>query len=124
MLVPIWAGVIKDGKLVINGGDDYDAWLGGMEGKNVEFIVRRVRRRRSMDAAAFYFGVVVEIIRQELGMQVEECHAFLKATLLAYPKTSITQLDSQGFSEYLEDVICFATTELGLRIPDPKKVTF
>ena len=122
-LTPIWNATVKGGKLIFHEGEEMSAFMESMEGRRVEVRISRFRKERTVDQRSFYFGVVVELIREELGMSVEECHSFLK-TILIYPKTSITQLDCAEFSRYIEEAACWAAVTLGIVIPEPQRVSW
>lgn len=108
------------------------------EGKDVRIRIERKRKRRSLSQNAYYFGVVIPMVRQLLldyGNEVddEETHAFLKEHVgklttsvvgksgrrMAITKSSAS-LTTAEFEEYLLRVRKFAAQE-GVQIPEPNE---
>lgn len=66
--------------------------------------------------------MVLDIISQELGYDVEEAHDILKLKFLKHTgKTSTTGLTTLEFKNYLERIQRWAAQELGCSIPDPNE---
>lgn len=100
------------------------------EKKRVRITVERFRNRRSDEANAYYWGVVVPMIQDAIGEEdPETVHEMLKAEfnyeILAIGNKEIrkvkstAKLDTKEFSEYVERVRKFASEFLSLYIPDP-----
>lgn len=105
----------------------------------VEVVVRRKRKKRSLNANAYYHGVVVDMIRE--GMEAEgnevdhdEVHIYMRYKYLNETKTtasgkvftvckSTTKLNTTEFALYVDKCIHFAMEYLNISIPPPHKVT-
>lgn len=105
--------------------------------KDGEYIVRieRAHATRSLQANAFYWGVVVELLAEHTGYTPDEIHEVLKAKFL--PKRlavcdgngeirdelviggTTTTLDNVEFSDYISRIRQWAVEDLGVVIPDP-----
>lgn len=97
-------------------------------GKTVEITIEERKRRRSNEANAYYWGVVIKMIADTCGYRTSEefagIHSELKQKFL--PKAgrlqiakSTSSLNTVEFSDYIEKVRQWAAEELGLYIPDP-----
>lgn len=130
-LVPIFNGLVEKGKLSIRNREKFDLWVNSLEGE-VDIIVKKRKRKRSMAENNYYWGVVLEVIREEMGLSPEEVHDFLKAKFLKREVQvkgkmfeiirSTTDLSTVEMEEYLENVRRWASTELGCYIPLPNEI--
>lgn len=110
------------------------SYLARNKGRDVWVTVRRQQHTRSMQANAYYWGVVVDSIAAHIGESAEETHELLKQKFL--PKRSIEILDGrqlemppstrllsvEDFAAYIERVRVWAAQWLGLSIPDAGQV--
>lgn len=130
--------VSEDGLLHIHNRARFIEEVKGFTGKEVEIIVQRKRRLRSIPLNRYYWGVVVKMLRdrlEELGHEVslEIVHDFLKSRfnykefvnektgeVFALPQTT-TQMTNTEFMMYMEKVKVFAASVLDLSIPDPNE---
>lgn len=96
----------------------------------VEVIVREWKPRRSNAANRYYWGVVLQLIAEDVGDDKESLHRFFKLKFLrpreiqimgetfsVEPSTS--ELDAQQFHDYVKHVRLFALQERGIETPDP-----
>lgn len=95
----------------------------------VEIIVRKRRSKRSDQANRYYWGVCIALIAEHLGYSPEETHDALKMHLLKVHEESplptvqsTAKMNTAEFAAYVEQVKHFASTELGVYIPDPNEV--
>lgn len=130
MIVPVFPGWVKNGKLVLDSPAALQGYLAGMNGR-VQVTVKSFKRNRSTNQNSYYWGVVIKLLAMELGYDTEECHEAMKWQFLRVehdgkPPTvrSTTALDTAEFSEYCEKVKQFAAVEFGVVIPDPDQVEF
>ena len=117
------------------------------EGKTWRVSVEEAKSKRSNDANAYYWGVVVEMISEATGYEPEEIHEYLCGARWGWkdkrvPKTPrnpegvesvpvrTTTTDKDGkrsvlaimqFQEFVEFARRFAAVKLNLMIPDPDK---
>ena len=90
---------------------------------------------RSTPENKYYWGVVVEILSDELGYSKNEIHEILKGMFLSdvkFLKTkngvkearipkSTTELTTAEFENYLSEIRQWAIMELGILIPEPNE---
>ena len=129
-MTPIIRGQVKQGKLIFDSPSKYLVQVSKLEGKRFELSLRGEKKKRSLPANSYYWGVVLEILSDN-GNTPEEWHEicrsmFLKAFKiingkeLEYPK-STTGLSTVEFEEYLEKIRRWASVELNYYIPLPNE---
>ena len=86
---------------------------------------------RSQRQNAYYFGVVLKTIGDDVGYTVEEMHQLMAKEFLSYEKSpgelfvrSTTSLNTKEFEDYLAKVRRFAATELSIFVPLPNETEF
>ena len=96
-------------------------------GHKVEVIIRKPKTKRSDLQNSYYFGVVVEMLANELGYDKDEMHEILKYKFLQsnsmgmpYVK-STTKLSTGEFEDYLSGIKRWAAEFLHINIPDPNE---
>jgi len=93
-----------------------------------------VKKRRSVDQNALYW-LWLKCIADETGNEENWLHEYFKETYLfrgyfemggkMYTcNTSTTRLNTSGFTEYLEKIKIFASSELGIILPLPEDLHF
>lgn len=119
--------------------DAFRLWLLTFKpGTRVAVTVKKYRKKRTDPQNRYYWGVVVETIRQHCGYEKEEMHENLKRlhasspdpNYLAIPNStrhlvrieSTARMSTERFSEYIEDVKRWAAVELGVYVPDAEEV--
>lgn len=119
-----------DGKLTVHNRPEFDKYLGTLKGE-VEISVRRYRKTRTIPQNRYYWKVIVGMISEDTGQDVDTVHSWLKTKFnkqqimikrtLQEVVMSTTTLDSYGFSEeYWEPIRQWANEFLGLVIPEPE----
>ena len=127
-IVPTFDGEVHGGQLKVANPDRLRKWLSGLEGSKVSIVVKKFSKRRSVSQNAYYFGVVIEILRDHLGYSPDEMHEALKWKFLQirHPKLPSTRstatMSTAEFSMYIDDVKIWAATELEVVIPDPQSI--
>ena len=110
-----------------------EAWkntLYSFKGKRVKIVIKPIAGEniRSLDANAYYWGVVIEILRMDFGYEKEEMHDALGLMFRRdYTKEMPTiirtsTMSSKKFWDYIERVRTWAAVEYQMVIPDPNKV--
>jgi hypothetical protein len=108
-----------------------------LEGKDIVIIIEKKRKKRSNPQNAYYFGLVIPMMKQgfynSLGEHVgtDEIHTFLKnrflfkeivnennAEIIKMPQ-STTELTTIQFEEYLDKIREFGLEFLNITIPLP-----
>lgn len=107
-----------------------DRFLGAYKGPTVMLKLSKPQSVRSLNANAFYWGVVISEIAQHTGHSAEEIHLAVKDLFLPRKflklgtrevevRKTTTDLSPTEFSAYVEQVRAWAAQELGLTIPEP-----
>lgn len=132
-IAPIFKAKIKKGTLVLKKKKVFDIYLTGLEGKEVDVIIKRPKKHRSLKQNSYYWGVVIALISKEMGeIEPEETHDFLRNKFL---KEGIdikgkryeiirgtSSLSTKEFEEYVEKCRVWANQSLNLNIPLPNEV--
>jgi hypothetical protein len=129
-------GEIINGKLKLRNQDLFASELATMKGP-VEVVVQKQRSRRSLNQNAYYWGVVVKILSDELGYAPEEVHELLKqkfnwkdVALTNYLDdvseeirigASTADLSKIDFMAYIDKIQRWAAEFLNVVIPDPNE---
>lgn len=132
----LFLGFVNDeGKLTLDWPTQFKAYAKHLAGEEVEVILRKRRSRRSLKANAYYWGVVLPAISQQLeGWTVEDVHEAMKAKFLAQENLELglwkigssRKLTVQEFGAYLDSIILWAAEKLGVVIdapPERQRVT-
>lgn len=132
---------VSNSKLSTIATNDIRKAIAELEGKNVEITIKQARSKRSLPQNAYYHSCIVPIIRQglkDLGytMTLSESHEFLKDKFLqdelVHPETSeflgkrtksTTELSKGEMVEYIDNIMDFSATILGIVIPPPNTQT-
>ena len=113
------------------------------EGKNIEITIQKRRKRRSNNQNAYYWGVIVELIKSAIldswgeTMSSDEVHNILKSQLnykeqinqktgevIKTPK-STTQLSTIECEQFYHECRTWAKEWFGIEIPMPnEQLTF
>lgn len=133
MTVPIFTGHISQGKLVLDQPQRYLVHLSGLEGKQIELVLRKKRSQRSLAQNSWYWGVVIEILASHCGYTPEEMHEALKIRFLSSRQEderglikvgSTAALTTDEFIRYTNRVIQWAAEYLHVYVPDPNQVEY
>lgn len=115
--------------------------LAAFEGKSIEVIIRIKKKHRSTQQNRYYWGVIVELIKnhlQEVDPQViwtpEKVHELLKFKFLRCQKVnhdtaeieyeytrSTTDLSTSEFMDLIAQIQQWSAETFGLYIPDPNE---
>lgn len=89
------------------------------------------RMSRSQKQNAYYWGVVLKIMGDEIGYLPDEVHQLMGKQFLSYERSpgelfikSTTKLSTVEFEDYLSNVRRFAATELNIYVPLPNETEF
>ena len=111
-----FTGKVKNGKLTMDDLDLFQNYLYELEGY-VSIELKKEKKIRSPQQNAYY-RVIVRILGRDLGYTEHEMHNELKSK---FGIESTKNLTSQEFGEYIDHVIRWAVTEMGIVLPDPTK---
>jgi hypothetical protein len=125
---PIFRGRVEAGKICLELREKFAEHVASLDGKPVELILRRERKRRGSAQNRYYWGVVIKLFAEAHGWDGEDLHHELKRRFLAEDpdaalvKTrSTTELSTVEFNDYLEKV-CQLAAEMDVYIPAPGEV--
>lgn len=125
-----YAQVDDDGRLRLDLPEVFKQDIRRFAGKPVEVTVKEKRNRRSDRANRYYFGVVVKLMAEHCGYEVDEMHEALAFRFLRLEDDPITgsprrqrtpKTNTKEFADYVESCIRFGA-ELGVVIPGPNEV--
>lgn len=105
-----------------------------LNGKVYQVKITDKRAKRSLDQNALYW-LWLSCIMDQTGHEKDELHDFFRAKYIGVEtcKTfdseyerikSTTILDTAQFKQYLDKIQIFASSELGITLPDPKDKDF
>jgi hypothetical protein len=87
------------------------------------------RKQRSLEQNAYYHGVVLDILSDEIGYDHDEMHDALRYKFLQYENVkglktilSTTQLTTKEFEVFLSRIRRWAAMDMGIFIPKPNEV--
>ena len=125
---------IKNGNVTYQNKELFDDHMLSYEGKTVVITVGEQKKRRSLNLNSYYWAVVVKLLSEETGYDKDEMHEVLKSMFLRTryqikgvwvdSTKSTTKLTHKEMSEFIEEVKRFASTTLGVYIPDPNEVEY
>lgn len=88
-------------------------------------------KSRSHNQNAYYWGVVLSILADHTGDDVESLHEYFKVRFLTRTREAISQtykyipstsdLTIMEFERYISQIVKFASFELGCIIPNPNE---
>ncbi len=126
---PIFLGEVKNGKIVLDTEAIRERWrirLYLLEGNKVELTVQKRRSKRSKKQNNYYWGAVLPLIADQVGMLDEEVHDALRVKFLTIhgdkldTVRSTATLSTGEFVEYIMNIEMWAQEFLGIeRFPDP-----
>ena len=126
-MTPVFYGQVKNGKLLLNKRDILDEYLKSLDG-DVELIVRKKQKQRSNPQNAYFHGVVIKILSDELGYFPNETKDALKAMFLTTGDKplkrvrSTSDLTTVEMEDFLSKIRMFAASELNIIIPLPNEI--
>lgn len=130
---PVFPAVVENGKLEIINKERYQAHLNNLTG-DVDVRVDKHKKERSNEQNRYYWGVVIQILGDELGMLDDEAHEAMKMlflrkvafTTIGDVETirSTASLSTKEFEAYLEKIRVWAATEMNIYIPLPNEVSY
>jgi hypothetical protein len=111
-----FTGKVNNGKLTLDDRLGFKQYLYNLEGY-VTLEIKIAKKVRSPQQNAYY-RVIVRELSKELGYTEQEMHEVLKQK---YDIESTKSLAVEEFGEYIDQIIRWAVTEMGIVLPDPKQ---
>ena len=132
---PVFLGAVRSGALVFQGLPVVSRYLRGLEGEDVEVIIRKLRSQRSLAQNAYWWAVPVEIMAEFMGEDRPATHYALLGECFGYHlnekvgkqvpnKGSSSALTVEEFSALIEWCPPWAMTTFGVSIPLPNECDF
>lgn len=132
-LSKIHRGRIDDnGKLLAENKEEFLAQCLQLKGREVEFTLTPFSNKRTNPENRYYWGVIVKLVADEMGVIPDKAHKVLKESLLKvgveykgkrYEITrSTADLKVNEFEDYCERARLWAMSELNLPIPLPNEI--
>ena len=101
-----------------------------VEGKAYDVTIVRHKERRTVDQNRLLW-FWINCISDETGQDKNDLHEYFKQKFLGfntrtmfgvqvYKSVSTSSLDTKQFTQYLEHIRAFASTELGIKLPNPE----
>jgi len=132
----VYFGEVRDNGVHIFNRKRFDAEIQVLNGKQVEITIRKKRRTRSLEQNAYYWGVVVPMIRKGLNdagwkFGLEQSHELMKAKFLQIEIVNedtgeiiksigtTTNISTSEMMDYIASVQQWAAEFLSITIPDP-----
>jgi hypothetical protein len=128
--VPIFRARIVHGKPRLYDRDGFRSHCEGLDGQEVDLIVRKHRAQRSSQQNRYYHGVVVKMLAEHCGYDAAEMHETLAMRFLRIEDCPVTgaprrkrtpKTDTKEFSDYVNACLRLGA-ELGLYIPEAGEV--
>jgi len=132
-------GKIKDGKMTIINRKSFDDYVNSLPDKDILITIEKKIKKRSNHQNAYYYGVVLKIVRQGLIDQGfdnfrndESVHELLKYRFLKVDESnpdglfverikSTTELSTSQFMDYIAEIQRWASEFLNVYIPEPNE---
>ena len=132
-LTPLFGAKIEKGKLIHDNIDRFELWLGSLDGQEVVVSVEKRKKSRSQNQNNYYWGVVIELLVDAMGLMPEEVHEVLKSKFLIKGLTdkngknyevskSTADLTTSEFEDYLTKCRMWASQQLSVVVPLPHEV--
>jgi len=109
-----FTGKISNGKLTLDNKQMFQQYLFNFEG-SVSIEIKTAKKVRSPQQNAYY-RVITRTLGKELGYTEQEMHEVLKQK---YDLETTKHLSVQEFGEYIDQIIRWSVTEMGIVLPDP-----
>lgn len=125
-MIPVFCAKVDHGKLTLADRDGFDRYLTGLMGE-VEVVVRKPRKERSLKENSYYHCVVVKMIADYCGyLNPNDAHVALRELFLTVQERprktrSTTSLSTVEMEDYLAKIRMWAASELNLIIPEPNE---
>ncbi len=131
-VIPTFKVNIEDGKLSFQDKEKYEGYLTSLFPGEYELIVRKPKKVRSSRANRYYWGVVLKLIAEHTGEDMEDLHNHFSFKHLGYSgksgklvsRRSTAMLSKEEFTEYMDKVMLWAMQYLEITFPDPEAVDY
>jgi hypothetical protein len=134
MIHPIFFAKISKQNIVYHHPDQLrDYLLTFKDGQELEVVVKKFRKNRTLNQNDYWHGVVLPLIADSIGeLDPEEVCQILRKKFLSYKKhykgkeyiftESTANLSTMEMGMFIDKVIIFVSQEFGIIVPDARKV--
>lgn len=133
-ILTVFYGKVHNGKFRFQNASDFHRFLTAHEGKELAVTFRRPDMIRTSAENRYYWGVIVRMVSEEMGVLDDEAHEYLKSLFLKQGvevdgkrfeiARSTASLSVGEFEEYAEKCRQCAASELSCVIPLPGEIIF
>ena len=125
-----FVATVSEGRLIHDFPERFARYLMTLEGKRVNILVTKFKKKRSLPQNSYYWSVIIDILSREFGYESEEIHLMLREKFLRiyddkHPDfviaRSTTKLTAVEFVEYIEKIQRWAAQEHQIYLPDPNE---
>ncbi len=125
-----FVATVSEGRLIHDFPERFARYLMTLEGKRVNILVTKFKKKRSLPQNSYYWSVIIDILSREFGYESEEIHLMLREKFLRiyddkHPDfviaRSTTKLTTVEFVEYIEKIQRWAAQEHQIYLPDPNE---
>lgn len=125
-------GNVINNKLILDNREHFDQIVSSHNGKKVTLTLEEYKRNRSKSQNAYYWSVIVEILRHEFGYSADEMHDALRIRFLKKPDIngklntikSTTSLSTKEAEEYYSQIRIWASSEMNVNLPEPNEIDY
>lgn len=131
-IVSLFYGIVRGGKPILENREWFLNTVAKYEGKEIVLTLRPASTIRSKAENRYYWGVVIRMVSEEMGILDEEAHDYLKSLFLKVGvekngkrweiTRSTTTLSIPEFEDYVEKCREWASSELNIVVPLPNEV--
>ena len=125
---PIFKGKVAEGKFWANNRKTYDLYLKSFEGREVDVIIRKHVKMRSINQNRLYW-LYLKLIEDETGNDSNDMHEYFKRVCLpprfikVFDKeikipASTTKLNTKEFGDYIAKIEDMS----GVKCPNPEEI--
>lgn len=118
-LTPTFFGHVKSGQLSFDHKDRFLSHIKSLNGERVIVTIGKAETTRTMSQNKYYWSCVVRILSRHCGYSEGEMHSELKKH---FGVDSTTKMSLEEFGDYVESVIAWAQTDVGIQLPTPDEV--
>lgn len=129
----IFTGTVKDRQVVLDDREQFRLLVQGLEGKDIELVMRKKKRRRSLAENAYYWAVPIAILSDLWGYTPDETHEICLAKWSKVPSEKrgvpdkilrSSEMTTVEFEGYMERIRRGAAVEFACYIPEPNEVEY
>lgn len=126
---PIFYAKVQESRIVLKDPPSFNKFLASLEGKDVQLVLKKETKTRSLQENKYYWGVVVKLLSDHTGYSSNEMHDALRMLFLCDKGREIpiirstTSLTTVEMELYLTQIREFASQTLSVYIPEPNEVS-